>query len=70
MALEAGKDVYVEKPFTLEIAHAEELIALADAHERVLMVGHLLEYHPVVTRLREMIAREDWAASTTSTASA
>ena len=29
MALEAGKDVYVEKPFTLEIGHAEELIALA-----------------------------------------
>jgi predicted dehydrogenase len=59
MALEAGKDVFVEKPFTLEIAHAEELIRLAEANKRVLMVGHLLEYHPVVTRLREMIGRED-----------
>ncbi len=59
MALEAGKDVYVEKPFTLEIGHAEELIALAEKHKRVLMVGHLLEYHPVVTRLKEMIAREE-----------
>ncbi len=58
-ALEAGKDVFVEKPFTLEIAHAEELIRLAEAGKRVLMVGHLLEYHPVVTRLREMIGRED-----------
>ena len=58
-ALEAGKDVFVEKPFTLEIEHARELIRLADAGRRVLMVGHLLEYHPVVTRLREMIGRED-----------
>jgi predicted dehydrogenase len=59
MALEAGKDVYVEKPFTLEIRDAEELIALAAARKRVLMVGHLLEYHPVVTRLKEMIGREE-----------
>ncbi|MGH8196980.1 MAG: Gfo/Idh/MocA family protein [Steroidobacteraceae bacterium] len=59
-ALEAGKDVFVEKPFTLEVAHAEELIALAKKNQRVLMVGHLLEYHPVVTRLREMIGREDF----------
>lgn len=58
-ALDAGKDVFVEKPFTLEIAHAEELIRLADANSRILMVGHLLEYHPVVTRLREMIGRDD-----------
>ncbi|MGH8250853.1 MAG: Gfo/Idh/MocA family protein [Steroidobacteraceae bacterium] len=58
-ALEAGKDVYVEKPFTLEVAHAEELIALAERQQRILMVGHLLEYHPVVTCLREMIGREE-----------
>jgi predicted dehydrogenase len=55
-ALEAGKDVFVEKPFVLEIAHAEELIQLAALRQRVLMVGHLLEYHPVVTRLKNMIA--------------
>jgi predicted dehydrogenase len=54
-ALEAGKDVYVEKPFVLKVDQAKELIALADKLKRVLMVGHLLEYHPVVTRLREMI---------------
>ena len=58
-ALEAGKDVYIEKPFTLEIGHAEELIALAEKNRRILMVGHLLEYHPVVTRLKEMISREE-----------
>lgn len=54
-ALEAGKDVYVEKPFTLDVAHADELIRIAAARKRVLMVGHLLEYHPVVNRLRDMI---------------
>jgi predicted dehydrogenase len=58
-ALEAGKDVFVEKPFTLEIEHARELIRLAKAGRRVLMVGHLLEYHPVVTRLREMIGHAE-----------
>lgn len=55
LALEAGKDVFVEKPFTLQIAHAEELIRIAAERNRVLMVGHLLEYHPVVTHLRGMI---------------
>lgn len=54
-ALDHGKDVYVEKPFVLEVAHAEELIELAERQQRILMVGHLLEYHPVVNRLREMI---------------
>jgi predicted dehydrogenase len=54
-ALEAGKDVYIEKPFTLEVAHAEELIRIATERGRILMVGHLLEYHPVVERLRSMI---------------
>src|SRR3954452_25331902 len=55
-ALEHGKDVYVEKPFTLDVGHAEELIELARRKGRILMVGHLLEYHPVVNRLRDMIA--------------
>lgn len=54
-ALEHGKDVYVEKPFTLETGHAEELIRLADQGGRILMVGHLLEYHPVTVRLKKMI---------------
>lgn len=54
-ALEAGKDVYVEKPFTLEVAQAEELVAKADQLGRIIMVGHLLEYHPVVNRLKELI---------------
>jgi predicted dehydrogenase len=58
-ALEAGKDVYVEKPFTLDMEHARELIRMAEERKRVLMVGHLLEYHPVVVRLKDMIRNGD-----------
>ena len=58
-ALDAGKDVYVEKPFTLHAAEAEQLVAKADQLGRIVMVGHLLEYHPVVNRLKEMITAGD-----------
>jgi predicted dehydrogenase len=54
-ALQSGKDVYVEKPFVLYASQAEELIQLAEQTERILMVGHLLEYHPVIKRLKQMI---------------
>jgi len=54
-ALLAGKDVYVEKPFVLDVGEAAELTELAEKDGRILMVGHLLEYHPVVTRLKSMI---------------
>jgi predicted dehydrogenase len=54
-ALLMGRDVFVEKPFTLNLGHAEELVELADKQGSVLMVGHLLEYHPVVRRLKAMI---------------
>lgn len=54
-ALEAGKDVYVEKPFVMASAEARELIQLADEKSQVLMVGHLLEYHPVIEHLKKMI---------------
>jgi predicted dehydrogenase len=51
----ADKDVFIEKPFTLNIQDAEELAELAEKKGRILMVGHLLEYHPVVRRLKKMI---------------
>ncbi|HEY6194540.1 MAG TPA: Gfo/Idh/MocA family oxidoreductase [Candidatus Eisenbacteria bacterium] len=53
--LEAGKDVFVEKPLALEVPHAEELCRLAKAKGRVLMVGHLLLYHPGVQYLNKMV---------------
>ena len=55
-ALLAGKHVYVEKPLVLEEANGQELIDLASKHGRVLMVGHLLQYHPVFVKLRELAA--------------
>jgi UDP-2-acetamido-3-amino-2,3-dideoxy-glucuronate N-acetyltransferase len=54
-ALHAGKDVLVEKPLCLDTAEGEELVDLAAREGRVLMVGHLLWYHPAVLKLRELI---------------
>jgi predicted dehydrogenase len=56
-ALEAGKHVYVEKPLTLHSAQARQLVDVAEQRERKLMVGHLLEYHPSVNFVRDMIAK-------------
>jgi predicted dehydrogenase len=55
--LEAGKDVFVEKPLSLEVAHAEALVELAQRHRRILMVGHLLLHHPGVRYLKGMVER-------------
>jgi predicted dehydrogenase len=54
-ALDAGKHVFVEKPMTLSPADAEDLVRRADAGKRVLMVGHLLEYHPCVLQLKDLV---------------
>ena len=56
-ALEEGKDVLVEKPLCLDVSEAEELIALADKLGKVLMVGHLLQYHPSVQALHSLVAQ-------------
>ena len=53
--IESNKDVYVEKPMVLDINHAQHLINLATERDRVLMVGHLLEYHPVINELKRLI---------------
>ena len=54
-AIEAGKDVYVEKPLCLDESEALELVDLAEQRGRILMVGHLLQYHPCVQKLQVMI---------------
>jgi predicted dehydrogenase len=53
--LEAGKHVLVEKPLAQSTAEAEEAVAAAREHGRTLMVGHLLEYHPGVDRLKGLV---------------
>lgn len=54
-ALLAGKDVYVEKPLCLDTREGEELIELAKKNKKILMVGHILQYHPCVTHIKELV---------------
>lgn len=51
----AGKDVYVEKPLSLQVSEGQELVKLARARQRILMVGHILQYHPAILKLKELI---------------
>ncbi|BBO73537.1 oxidoreductase [Desulfosarcina widdelii] len=53
-ALLGGKHVYVEKPLVLNEREGEELIELARERKLVLMVGHLLQYHPIFIKLKEL----------------
>jgi len=53
--IEAGKHVFVEKPPAMHAAEMDELVALAEVRDRVLMPGHLLLYHPGVLKLKELI---------------
>jgi UDP-2-acetamido-3-amino-2,3-dideoxy-glucuronate N-acetyltransferase len=55
-ALLAGKDVFVEKPLALSAEEGQSLVDLANERGRILMVGHLLQYHPAVLELKRMIA--------------
>jgi len=55
-ALEAGKDVFVEKPMCLQAEEARQLAEYADKHERILMVGHLLLYQPAIAWMRDYLA--------------
>ena len=54
-ALQADKDVFVEKPLALTHAEGIRLVKLAAEGDRILMVGHVLEYHPAVIRLIELV---------------
>ncbi|WP_375458740.1 Gfo/Idh/MocA family protein [uncultured Enterovirga sp.] len=54
-ALEAGKHLFVEKPMAMTTGEAAELLAVAARHERRLMVGHILQYHPAFLVLLELV---------------
>lgn len=54
-ALDAGKDVFVEKPLALTYEQGARLVRLAETAGRILMVGHVLEYHPAILRLYSLV---------------
>ena len=58
-ALLQGKHVLVEKPLTSSVFEAEELVALAEKQQRILMVGHTFEYSPAVNELRKLVQGDD-----------
>jgi UDP-2-acetamido-3-amino-2,3-dideoxy-glucuronate N-acetyltransferase len=55
LSLLADKDVYVEKPITLLLNEAEDLINIAKEKSKILMVGHILHYHPCIEKIKEFI---------------
>jgi len=55
-ALLSGKDVFIEKPLALTVKEGEELVRIAEREKRILMVGHILQYHPAVMKLKEMLS--------------
>jgi len=54
-ALMANKDIFIEKPIALNYKEGEELIFLAEDKKLILMVGHILEYHPAIKKLKNII---------------
>ncbi len=58
--MEAGKDVLVEKPMTLDSKEAEELIKIAEKNGNILSVGHIFRYHSAVNEIRERMRRGDF----------
>lgn len=56
-ALDAGKDVFAEKPLALDAKEGAELTDLAEAMGLILMVGHLLQYHPCVRAIQRLLAQ-------------
>jgi UDP-2-acetamido-3-amino-2,3-dideoxy-glucuronate N-acetyltransferase len=55
-ALMSGKDVFVEKPLSLTTSEGEELVRIADKKSKIIMVGHILRYHPAITALKALIS--------------
>jgi UDP-2-acetamido-3-amino-2,3-dideoxy-glucuronate N-acetyltransferase len=54
-ALLAGKHILVEKPLSLTEQEGQELVELAEQGQLTLMVGHILQYHPAITKLKGLI---------------
>ena len=61
-ALDAGKDVFVEKPLALTVREGADLVQRAEALGKILMVGHVLHYHPAIEKLQEIVRRGELGA--------
>jgi predicted dehydrogenase len=59
-ALRAGKHVFIEKPMTLDVAEAEEIVALAKEKKLIVLVGHIFLYSPEILKLKEIVSSEDF----------
>jgi len=57
--MEAGKDVLVEKPMTMDIDEAKKLVEVASGNKRILMAGHIFRYHPAVCELKRRIDADE-----------
>ena len=58
--MEAGKDVLVEKPMTMDSKEAEKLVNISNKTDRILMVGHIFRHHPAVKELKQRIDRGEF----------
>lgn len=56
-ALLNDKDVFVEKPMVLDVDKGKEILKLSQNKNKVLMVGHIMEYHPAILKLKELISK-------------
>jgi predicted dehydrogenase len=56
---QAGKHCFVEKPLATTAADAQRAVDAAQQAGKILMVGHLLEYHPAVTRLKQLVDSDE-----------
>jgi len=57
--LQSGKDVLVEKPFTMSVAEGKKLIKLSEETKRIIMVGHIFRYNHAVQQLKKYISNGD-----------
>jgi UDP-2-acetamido-3-amino-2,3-dideoxy-glucuronate N-acetyltransferase len=51
------KDVFVEKPLSLNVEEGKELVEIAEEQDNILMVGHILQYHPAILKLKDLIKK-------------